>query len=427
MLFLLELLFKYISEESVSTQKIIWIINQYASTPETGIGGRHFYLAQELAKQGHKIYIIAGSYSHLLHTSKELDTDFLIEKVEDNFHFVWVKLPKYADAHSKKRIINEFLFSKQLTKLTQQINDTPDVILHSSPALISYFGVRYLTNYYKAPYVFEVRDIWPLTLMKLGGYSKNHPFIKLLQWIEDQAYQKADYVFSNLPNAVEHMQSRGMNKDKFTWIANGISLAELDNKKALSTEVRDQIPIDKFVVGYTGTLGEANAMNYLIDAANILKDKSNIHFVLVGAGKIKADLVKKIEYLGLNNLTFIDPIEKTQVQSMLALFDACYIGWQNKSMYRFGIAANKIPEYLYSVKPIIHSFSGKGDFIQQSGAGITVAAEDPKAIANAVLELQSKTAIEREAMGVKGKAFVIDHLTYKKLANKLADTLFKAS
>ena len=411
----------------MSQRKTIWIINQYASTLDTGMGGRHFYLAQALAKQGHTVYLIAGSYSHLLHKSRTLETDFLLEEIEDNFHFVWVKLPKYPDAHSKKRIINEFLFSKKLTKLTKHINDIPDVILHSSPALISYFGVRYLTNYYKAPYVFEVRDIWPLTLIKLGGYSKQHPFIKLLQWIEDQAYQKSDYIFSNLPNAVEHMQSRGMNEDKFTWIANGISLAELDNKAVLQKEVLGQIPSGKFIVGYTGTLGEANAMNCLIDAANILKNNSTIHFVLVGSGKSKSILIKKADLLGLNNITFIDPIEKTQVQSMLAQFDACYIGWQKKSMYRFGIAANKIPEYLYSAKPVIHSFSGNGDFIEQAGAGITVAAEDPKAIANAVLELQSKSISEREKMGAKGKAFVIENLTYKKLAKKLADTLFKES
>lgn len=408
----------------MSKSKTIWIINQYASTLDTGMGGRHFYLAQELARQGYKVYIVAGSYSHLLHTSKMLDTDFLIEKIEDNFHFVWVKLPRYKHAHSKKRIVNEFLFSKQLTKLTQQIDDIPDIILHSSPALISYFGARYLTRHYKVPYVFEVRDIWPLTLIKLGGYSKKHPFVKLLQWIEDQAYQKADYVFSNLPNAVEHMQSRGMNKDKFTWIANGVSLEELDNKSALPKEVLEQIPSGKFIVGYTGTLGEANAMDYLIEAAAILKDNLDIHFVLVGAGKSKAGLIKKAECLGLDNITFIEPIEKIKVQSMLALFDVCYIGWQKKSLYRFGIAANKIPEYLYSAKPIIHSFSGKGDFVQQAGAGITIAAEDPKAIASAVLELQSKSATEREKMGAKGKAFVIEHLTYKKLANKLADILF---
>lgn len=411
----------------MSKSKSIWIVNQYASTLETGMGGRHFYLAQELARKGYKVYIIAGSYSHLLQTTKTFDTEFLIEKIEDNFRFVWVKLPKYIHAHSKKRIVNEFLFSKQLIKLTQQIDDIPDIILHSSPALISYFGARYLTRHYKVPYVFEVRDIWPLTLIKLGGYSKKHPFVKLLQWIEDQAYQKADYVFSNLPNAVEHMQSRGMNKDKFTWIANGVSLAELDNKSALPKEVLEQIPSGKFIIGYTGTLGEANAMDYLIEAAAILKDNLDIHFVLVGAGKSKAGLVKQAESLVLNNVTFVDPIEKIQVQSMLSQFDACYIGWQKESMYRFGIAANKIPEYMYSAKPVIHSFSGQGDFIEQAGAGITVAAEDPMAIANAILELQSKGAIECEKIGEKGKAFVIENLTYNKLANKLENTLFEAN
>lgn len=408
----------------ISKGKAIWIINQYASTPQTAYAGRHFYIAQELARQGHTVYIIAGSYSHLLHTNKELDNEFFIENIEDNFHFVWVKLPKYDHAHSKKRIINEFLFSKQLIKLPKQVDKQPDVILHSSPALISYFGAKYLTHHYKVPYVFEVRDIWPLTLMKLGGYSKNHPFIKLLQWIEDQAYRKADYVFSNLPNAVEHMQSRGMNKDKFTWIANGVSSDELENKEALSKDVLEQIPSDKFIVGYTGTLGEANAMCYLIEAAAILKDNLDIHFVLVGAGKSKADLIKKAEYLGLDNITFIEPIEKIQVQSMLALFDFCYIGWHKKSMYRFGIAANKIPEYMYSGKPVIHSFSGEGDFIKQAQSGISVEAENPQAIVDAILKLLSKNATECEDMGAKGKAFVIEHLTYKKLANKLEDALF---
>ncbi|MFT7323231.1 MAG: glycosyltransferase involved in cell wall biosynthesis, partial [Psychrobacter glaciei] len=172
------------------------------------------------------------------------------------------------------------------------------------------------------------------------------------------------------------------------------------------------------------TLGEANAMDYLIKSAHILKDKQDVHFVIVGSGKDKNKLVQQVELLKLTNVTFIDPIPKIQVQSMLDNFDACYIGWNYNSMYRLGIAANKIPEYMYSAKPVVHSFSGKGDFIQQAQSGITVEAENPQAIADAILEILALSASERKLIGQRGKAFVLENLTYQKLAKKLKLTLF---
>lgn len=407
----------------MSQNKTIWIINQYASTPERGMGGRHYYLAQELAKQGHTVNVIAGSYSHLLKNPLNIKSDFQFESIDKNFNFIWVKLPEYEHAHSKKRILNEFLFSKKITKLPRIASTKPDIIIHSSPALISYFGASYLAKKLKSIYAFEVRDIWPLTLITLGGYSKNHPFIKLLQWIEDQAYQKADYIFSNLPNAIEHMQSRGMDKDKFAWIPNGVSLAELENKQPLPEDLLKQIPSNKFIVGYTGTLGEANAMQYLVDAAASLKKYSDIYFVLVGSGKQKSDLIKQAKKLNLNNISFIDPVDKAQVQSILGLFNACYIGWHKQDLYKYGIAANKIPEYMYSATPVIHSFSGKGDFIQQASSGITVEAENSQAIAKAILKIQSLSDSERSEMGNRGKSFVLDNLTYEQLASKLINKL----
>lgn len=409
----------------MSSKKVIWIVNQYASTLNTGMGGRHLYLAEELVRMGHKVNIITGSYSHLLHTPKRFKEEYYIEKIEKNFNYVWVNLPSYKNAHSKKRIINEFLFSRKIKKIVDILDDKPDIIIHSSPALISYFGAIYLSRYYKIPYVFEIRDPWPLTLTEIGGYSKKHPFVVLLQWIEDKAYKNADYAFSNFFNGVEHMVNRGMDRSKFTWIPNGVSIDELENNQPLSEYTASMLPKDKFIVGYTGTLGAANAMSYLIKAANIVKGNKNIHFVLVGSGKDKEELISQIEKLELDNFTFIDAIPKNQVQSMLKLFDICYIGWKNNSMYRLGIAANKIPEYMYSAKPVLHSFSGAGNFIEQAESGVTVEAENPYAIADGILKLYSMSSAEREMMGARGKDFVLSHLTYKKLAHKLEDTLFQ--
>jgi len=409
----------------MNQKKTFWLINQYSSTPETAMGGRHYYLAQELAKKGHQVYLIAGRYSHLLHHPKEFEEQYLVEEIIPNFSFVWVNLPEYQEAHSKKRVLNWFKFSWLLRNLANVIPDKPDVILYSSPSLIGYLGAKYLANKFKALFIFEVRDIWPLTLMELGGHSANHPFIKFIQWIEDRAYKKADYVFSNLYNAVEHMQSRGLDPNKFHWIPNGVSLEEVSQKQPLSPETMAQLPKNKFIIGYTGTIGVANAIDDLIEAAKLLSNMPHLHFVLVGSGKEKESLIQKAQSLGLQNITFIDPIPKKQIQSMLEQFDICYIGWQKNSLYRFGIAPNKLPEYLYAGKPIIHAFSGKGDIVQQAQAGVTIEAEDPYAIVGAVEQLYALTEEQRQQLGASGKTFVLQHLEYRMIAEKLENIVFK--
>lgn len=407
----------------MNQHKTIWIINQYASTPETGIGGRHYYLSCELAKLGYQVYLIAGSYNHLLRKPKVLNEDFMVEEILPKFSFIWVNLPIYDNAHSKQRIINEFIFSNKIKKIDSILNK-PDIVYHSSPALISYFGARYISKKFDIPYVFEERDLWPLTLIELGGYSKFHPFIYFLQWVEDLAYNNADFVFSNLPNAVEHLKLRGGDKNKFYWIPNGISIDEVAEKESLTISVEQQLPRDKFIVGYTGTLGAANAIDVLLDAAFLLKEILDIHFVLVGSGKEKFNLKQKSKMLDLSNVTFIDSLPKKQVQSMLEKFDVCYIGWHKNTLYRFGISPNKLPEYMFSGKPILHAFSGMGDLVEKAQAGLTVEAQNANQIADGILELYHLTDSQRNNMGNKGRQFAIENLDYKILAKRLVNIFF---
>ncbi|AUX90984.1 glycosyltransferase family 4 protein [Acinetobacter sp. ACNIH1] len=408
----------------MSEKKTFWFINQYSSTPETAMGGRHYYLAQELVKKGHQVYVVAGRYSHLLRNPKQFSEKYLIEEITPNFSFIWINLPEYAEAHSKQRVLNWFKFAWALRGLKNSSLQKPDMILYSSPSPIGSLAAQYLAKSFKVPFIFEVRDIWPLTLIELGGHSANHPFIRLMQWIEDRSYQNAKFVFSNLFNAVEHMQTRGLDKAKFHWIPNGVSFAEVSAKEALSVDVLKQLPQDKFIVGYTGTIGVANAIDDLIEAAQLVSHHPDIHFVLVGSGKEKQEMQNKVQDLKLTNISFIDPIPKKQIQSMLEHFDVCYIGWQKNPLYRFGIAPNKLPEYLYAGKPIIHAFSGKSDVVQQANAGITIEAEDPQAIADAVMQLYKLPDFERSVLGNNGHQYVLQHLEYKMIAEKLEIIIF---
>ena len=388
------------------------------------MGGRHYNLARELAKQGYKVYLVAASYTHILREPPKVGHSYEVQTME-GFNFVWVKMPRYDNAHSKIRIFSWFWFAWKLRGLVSVIADKPDAILYSSPALVGFLGVKYLSNEYPdARLVFEVRDIWPLTLVELGGYSPKHPFIRLLQWIEDKAYRDSDRVVSNLQNAVEHMVSRGMDEAKFSWVPNGFSMDEVTQKQGLPEAVLSQLPKDKFVVGYTGTLGVANALDSLIEAAEKLKDQPAIAFVLVGAGKEKTRLEALVAKKKLTNVSFIDPIPKAQIQSMLAQFDVCFIGLTKDPLFRFGVSPNKLFDYLYSGSPILYAIeSGSYTPIIDAGAGFQITSEDSQAISEAVLQLYSIPKAGREIMGANGYRYVLANHEYGALAGKLSDVL----
>jgi len=400
----------------------ICIIYPESSTPQTGMGGRHHYLARELVRLGHDVTVVAARWHHLLRDG--VDTDALpAEEIVEGYRFVRIDVPKYAHAHDRRRVLAWLVFAAKLPALRRRLGAAPDVVLYSSPHPVGYPGAERLARACGARLVFEVRDIWPLTLIEIGGYSPRHPFIRLLQWIEDRAYARADRVVSNLEGAVEHMVSRGMERGKFTWVSNGIAVDEVERPEPLSPEVAAQIPEGGLRIVYTGTLGAANALGTLIEAAALLRDLPDVHILLVGQGRARADLEARRDALGLTNVRFIGPVPKPQVQSVLAACDVCYIGWLASPLYRWGIAANKVPDYLFSGRPIIHGFSGGNDPVEKFDAGLTVPAEDPEALADAIRRLYAMPEIERRRMGENGRRAALAHYDYAQLARRLEQVL----
>src|SRR3546814_86992 len=127
--------------DNTGSPQTIWIISQYDSTPETSMGGRHYYLARELEALGYQVYMVGASYTHLLRQPPTTNQAYLLERRE-GINIVWVKTPWYKQAHSKRRIWNWCLFAFRLLGLGRVIPEEPDVIMYSSPSLIGYLGDR---------------------------------------------------------------------------------------------------------------------------------------------------------------------------------------------------------------------------------------------------------------------------------------------
>lgn len=394
--------------------KHIWIINEYAGSPYYGMEFRHYYLSRELIKLGYKVTIISATYSHLFKNYPKPGKEII-----DGIEYLWLKTLNYGNAHSKKRVLKWFIFSFKLFKLPFKLTK-PDVIIVSPMATTPVYPAWLLSKYYKAKFIFEVKDIWPQTLVEIGGYSPKHLFIKFLKKLEIFALKKSDYIISSLFNYQQYLDENKINR-QFYWISNGIDMGELQNIEPLNDDIRNKIPSDKFIIGYTGTIGVANAIDVFLEASKYI-DNDDIIFVIVGDGQEKSKLINNYKN---DKIIFLDSIAKKQIQSLLQLFDVCYIGWRNINIYKYGISANKIFDYMYSGKPILHSFNGENDLIKIANCGITVPAEDPKAIAQGIIELYNMSSEMRNKLGNNGKNYVINNFSYQKLANDLVNIISK--
>ncbi len=384
-----------------------------------GMEYRPYYLAKEWIELGHNVTILVATHSHIRQYNPEIETD-IKEEVVDGITYIWVKTPKY-EGNGLGRIKNMFAFIKKTLYKASYFSDKykPDVVIASSTYPSDNYVAKKISKLSGAKFIYEVHDLWPLSPMELGGMSKYHPFIVAMQHAENFAYRKADAVISMLPKTQEHMQSHGLDLNKWHYIPNGIILDEWRNKKELNSDIKTKIveiqsKFDK-IVAYTGTLGLANALDSLILSA---KKIQNIAFVLVGKGPEKENLQNIIKENSLKNVFILDSINKQEIPSLLEMFDFLYIGLQYQPLFNFGISPNKLIDYMMASKPIIQAIKAGNNVVKEVGCGIDIEPENPKAIADAINKLLNLPKEELEQMGKNGHNFVLKNHDYKILAKK---------
>ena len=413
--------------------RIIWYMHHYAGSPSLGMAFRPYYLSREFEKQGYKSYIIGSSFHHLLH-SKIQQNNPINHQIVDDQDFIFLKTPSYF-GNGIGRFINMFSYSwkiwrhhKKLIKIT----GIPSAIIVSSAHLFHYLPALRIAKKYNIKIIFEVRDLWPTSLIELLNISSYNPIILLLKWIEKTAYQNSDYVVSLLPNALSYMTLNGLKPERFVYISNGVAAEELVNDKQALPENIEHFIVDKrkqgiFLIGYTGAHGEPNALDDLLNALVLLKKENylKVHFLLVGNGNQKEELKQFTQKNDLVSLiTFLDALPKNQVLTFLEQMDAVYLGWKNKPFYCYGISPNKMFDYMIAAKPILHAFGAAMDIVKQTESGLSVEAENYGQIAEGIKKMVDKPNNELQAMGMRGKEAVLTDFTYECLAKKYI-TLFQ--
>jgi glycosyltransferase involved in cell wall biosynthesis len=296
----------------------------------------------------------------------------------------------------------------------------PDIVIGSSLTLFAAFAAERLARRLDVPFVLEIRDLWPQTLIDMGMHP-HHPAVVGFGVIERYLYRNADKIVTLLPNASDYFVSRGAQPNDITWIPNGVDMELMGLPQAPTSH-------DVFAVIYAGSHGLSDALDSVLDAAAILhaEAKGRFRFRLIGDGPHKRDLRRRVEKEGVFNVVFDDPMPRQHIFSTLQNADAFILTAKKTDLYCYGISPNKLHEYMAAARPTIFAGNSHNNPIAEADAGITVAPENPRAIATAVSALAAMSSDERFSMGLRARRYVEEHHNFTTLANRLEQVLQSA-
>lgn len=402
--------------------KCIWYISKYVSPPgRSSAGGRGFFLMREFARLGYRSVIITSDSNHLAEVP-EFSGGYFVQSV-DGIDVLWLRTLKYEVAKSMRRILSWLLFEFHLLRMPKNRLMKPDVIVVSSLSLLTILNGLLLRRRFGCRLIFEIRDIWPLTIVEEGGFSPINPLVLMLGWVERLGYSLADAIVGTMPNLGEHVAKVLGRPRSVACIPMGVDELALTQIEALPVGYLDRyVPEGKFVIVHAGSIGITNALDTFFNCAQILEDHPQLHFIIVGDGDLRAYYQSKFAHL--SNLTFAPKVNKQMVQSLLRECDLLYFSVHVSEVWRYGQSLNKVIDYMLAGKPVVASFSGYPSMINEADAGSFVPAGDVRALKNEILRYVDMSEDERILMGKRGREWIITNRDYRVLAKNYLQILF---
>ncbi len=400
----------------------IWYVSKYVAPPaKVGAGGRGYLIMREFARMGYQSVIITSDSNQLTEVPV-LEEPYLFQEV-DGMRLCWVRTMKYAVAKSLRRILSWLDFEWRLWRLAKNMLPTPDVVIVSSLSLLTILNGFLLRRRYRCRLVLEIRDIWPLTITEEGGFSRWNPLVLGLGFIEKLGYRYADAIVGTMPNLGEHVAGV-LGRPKSTHcIPMAVDEAALAPGEPLPADyVEKYIPRGNFIVAHAGTIGITNALDTMLDCAEAMKDDPRVHFLVVGEGDLRAHYQRK--YSHLSNLTFAPRVPKQMVQSVLSHCDLLYFSVHVSTVWKYGQSLNKVIDYMLAGKPVVASYTGFPSMINEADCGTYVPAGDVMALRREVQHYAAMDAAQREAIGRRGREWILAHRRYETLARNYLAILF---
>lgn len=383
----------------------VWIINQFANTPDMPGGTRHYEIAKYFSEIGWEVEIFASDFN--LSRRKFLKIEKLqLVKTEEYSKIKWHWIITFPyQINNWKRYINLISFClNMLIKQMQLIlknsfsNSNPDIIIASSPQLPASFVSLLISKILRKKFIFEVRDLWPQVLIDMGGFNKKNFFIRFLYWMEEELYKNANSVVILAEGAKKYVLDKGAKR--VLWLPNGSDLAKFV-PLPYSNENCNFNNENPFIIIYAGVHGIANDLSNVINAAKLLKNDP-VKFVFIGDGPTKNDLI--LQAINLKNVIFMPAVSKDLIPKKMSEANAILISLADIKLFQYGISPNKLYDAYALARPVISTLKGSiNNQIDNLKLGLTSDPGNPNDLSNIIKKMYRLPKEERENMGYRSR------------------------
>ena len=377
---------------------LLWI-NHFAKAPDEGGGTRHFEMSRELTRLGWDVTVVGSDFElkTRVYTRREGPEDRRVIKEEiDGVHMRRLWAAPYQ-RNDWRRAWNWVSFGREVVKWTPD-RGIPDVVIGSSPHLFAARAGLTLARRWNVPFLFEVRDLWPESMVAAGGRKGLVYFV--FDRIAKQLYHKADRIICLARGTVDYLRDEaGISEEKLCFVPNGVDPGAFPDVAERNGQVATFV--------YAGAHGPANGLDVVLKAAKILEGRDDMRIRLVGDGPAKRGLRELADRLALTNVQFSDPVPKSEMPTVLGEAHAGLMVLKDTPLFAFGVSPNKLFDYMGASLPVVCNVPGEVEWmVREAGAGEQAEDASPKALAAAMTRLADRSAEERAEMGRAGRAWV---------------------
>ena len=332
--------------------KRIWFVSHYSMPPEYEQRIKTQMYAHFLGKERIDCTIFAASTIHNTDINLIQDKEPYIARTYDDLKFVHIRCSGYTKT-DLKRIINMEQFAYRFNRIAEKFTP-PDVIV-ADTYCVSYKPIRKYCKRHQIPFVVDVRDLWPESIIEYLHFSRSNPVIQMMYNMERNMYIHADRIIFSFDGGYDYIRDRGLEKqvpeNKVFFINNGVDLDEFrKNSEAYRIEDKDLDNPELFKVVYVGSIRTVNNLGLLLDAAKEVKNRK-IRFLIWGAGDEMAGLQSRVKNEKIDNVIFKGRVEKKYVAYITQKADLNLIHNNPSEIFKYGISFNKLFDYLASGQP----------------------------------------------------------------------------
>lgn len=326
-----------------------------------------------------------------------------------------IRLWTYVTANEGivKRTLNyvSYMFA---TIIAAPFLPSADVVLSTSPQFFNGLAGYFVSRMKRSPWVLEIRDLWPESILVVGAIKNQH-VIRVLEYLEMFAYRKADRIVPVTEAFRRYMIDKGVDEEKIVVIKNGVDL-DFYRDGSGDVELRRQLGIEgKFVASYFGTHGMAHHLETVLEAAERLRDRDDIVFLLVGDGAERDRLARIRDQKKLDNVIMLGQQPKDRMPVLWAVSDASLVLLKKSDLFK-SVIPSKIFESMAMRKPLIMGVEGESlELVESAGSGLAMQPENSGDLVRCVLKLANNPEL-CEKLGISGHEYVEKYYDRRNLA-----------